>query len=79
MALSKEADYRQAQEKLASMIQRYEQLRSMEAVRKVGSGTREELKDMMQPLNDLRGEIDQYEIKNGLRPEGAFITVKEIK
>lgn len=79
MALSKEADYRQAQEKLASMIQRYEQLRSMEAVRKVGSSTREELKDMMQPLNDLRGEIDQYEIKNNLRPEGAFITVKEIK
>lgn len=79
MALKDEREYRQAQEKLASMVERYEQLRSMQDVKKVGSDTREELKSMMQPLNDLRGEIDYYEIKNNLRPEGAFVTVKEIR
>lgn len=78
MAINSEKEYNKAREELEKFSAKYEALRTQESSQSGGS-TREELKSMMQPLNDLRDEIDAYEIQHGMRPEGAFVTVKEIR
>jgi hypothetical protein len=78
MEVRNEKEYRAAKSELREMEAAYEQLRGQESAKKGGSD-REKLKAMMQPLNDLRGEVDRYEIQHGMRPEGAFVTVTEIK
>ena len=79
MALKDDKEYQEAKSRLASMEAEYEQLRGMEAAKDKSSDTRRKLKDMMQPLNDLRGDVDYYEIKNGLRPEGMFVKTEEVR
>lgn len=79
MALKDAKDYEDAKKRLENMSAEYEKLRGMEAAKDAGSETRQKLKDMMQPLNDLRGEVDYYEIKNGLRPAGMFVKTEEIR
>ena len=79
MALKDEKEYQAAKSKLKDMEAEYTQLRGMEAARDKSSDTHKKLKDMMQPLNDLRGDIDYYEIKNGMRPEGMFVQTREVR
>lgn len=78
MAVTDQKSYEKAKADLEKVEAEFEQLRNQESAKKGGSD-RERLKDMMQPMNDLRDAVAAYEIQHGMRPEGAFVTVKEIK
>lgn len=79
MALKDQKEYEDAKKRLQDMEAEYEKLRGMEAAKDKSSDTRQKLKDMMQPLNDLRGDVDYYETKNGMRPQGMFVKTEEVR